>query len=54
MPKLVDKHFLKSDFALLLEDLGDEVQFNAEEIHTHDIGTNATLGMMETDAEPIV
>ena len=47
-------HFLKSEFALLLEDLEDEVQYNAEEVDTHDIGTNATSKMMATDAEPIV
>ena len=49
-----DNHFLKSEFALLLEDLEDEVQCNAEEVNTHDKGTNATSEMMETDAEPIV
>ena len=49
-----ENHFLKSDFALLLEDLGDEVQCNAEEVNTHDMVTNATSEMMKTDAEPIV
>ena len=49
-----ENHFLKSDFALLLEDLGDEVQCHAEKVNTHDIVTNATSEMMETDAEPIV
>ena len=47
-------HFLKSEFALLLEDLEDEVQCNTEEVDTHDIGTNATSKMMATDAEPMV
>ena len=49
-----DNHFLKIEFALLLEDLDDEVQCSAEEVNTHDIRTNATSEMMETDAEPIV
>ena len=49
-----DNHFLKSEFALLLEDFEDEVQCNAEEVNTRGIGTNATSEMMETDAEPIV
>ena len=47
-------HFLKSEFALLLEDLEDEVQCNTEKVDTHDIGTNATSKMMTTDAEPMV
>ena len=49
-----EEHFIKSEFALLLEDLQDEVQCNAKEVDTHDIGTNATSERMETDAEPIV
>ena len=49
-----DNHFLKSEFALLLEEFEDEVQRSPEEVNTHDIGTNATSEMMETDAEPIV
>ena len=49
-----DNHFLKSEFALLLEDLQDEVHCNEKEVDNHDIGTNVPSEMMDTDAEPIV